>query len=61
LHTEEEDDEMHPKLPSERRGKVCSSGAMVRWVVAVGVSPSFPFVEVKKRWRGETWVRRLSK
>jgi hypothetical protein len=34
---------------------------MVRWVVAVGVSPSFPFVEVKKRWRGETWVRRLSK
>jgi hypothetical protein len=35
-HQEVEDDEAHPPVPSERWGMVCSGGAMVRWVVALG-------------------------
>jgi hypothetical protein len=38
LHVDEEDDEAHPKVPSKRRGMVCSNGAMVRTVVVVELS-----------------------
>jgi hypothetical protein len=30
LYPDEEDDEAHPPVPSERRGMVCSGGAMAR-------------------------------
>jgi hypothetical protein len=51
LHHEEEDDEAHPSMPSERRGMVCSGGAMVRWVVAVGFPPFVCSQRKGKKWR----------
>jgi hypothetical protein len=54
LDGDDEDDEAHPSVPSERRGEVWSGDTMVRTVVPVGFLLSlFPCVK-KKKVEGET-------
>jgi hypothetical protein len=59
LHVDEEDDEAHPPMPSERRGTQWSGDAMVRLVVAVGFL-LFRFShreEKRERMEGGRWRR----